>query len=186
MTLWRTAASVAVLMLFTGCTDTGDAGNDPGPEVTQSESEPPVEPTDPETAQPTKQKPSIDIASAPIGGNVQINGQQQCAEVNWLGVSPIPDGTLVKVGAPHLEPGGIFELYQPACPGDQRSCSDVQWQTDGFKPCYVGVRQLTPGEEPAQLILAVSATCATEADCTSLVGDTPGSQIAFTPEVPGG
>lgn len=176
-------------MLVMGCSgNNNDAGSDPVPGVTESEptGEPSVEPTEPEPPQPSQQKPSIEIASAPIGGNVEASGETQCAEVNWLGVSPIPAGTTIKVGAPHLEPGGIFELYPPACAAEFRPCTEVQWETDSFKPCYVGVRQLATGETTAQLIMPVSATCATEEDCKSLEGGTPGSQISFSPGVPGG
>jgi hypothetical protein len=176
MSLWRTAASACLLVLLTGCTDDVGGGTEP----------PAEEPTEPETPQPSQRKPSIELASAPIGGNVEVDGETQCAEVNWLGVNPIPEGTTITIGAPHLEPGGVFDLYPPACAEKFRSCAAVIWDTQSFKPCYVGVRQVASGETTVQLIIAVSATCATEEDCKSLEGDRPGSQISFSPGPPGG
>jgi hypothetical protein len=188
MSLWRTAASACLLVLLIGCsgnnTDT-DAGPDPGV-AAASDSEPPVEPTEPEESQPGLRLPSIEIASAPIGGNVQVDGATQCAEVNWLGANPIPVGTIISVGTPHLEPGGVFELDQSACAEEFRPCTAVQWQATSFTPCYVGVRQLANSDNTIQLIMAVSATCATEPDCKTLEGDQPGSQISFVPGAPGG
>jgi hypothetical protein len=188
MSLWRTAASAGLLVLLTGCTDDVGGGTEPPPEVTDSvtATEPPPEPTEPEPPQPSQRKPSIEIASAPIGGNVEVDGETQCAEVNWLGVNPIPEGTTITIGTPHLEPGGIFDLYPPACAEKFRSCAAVVWDTQSFKPCYVGVRQVASGETTVQLIIPVSATCATEEDCKSLEGDRPGSQISFSPGPPGG
>jgi hypothetical protein len=190
MRLWRTAASACLLVLLIGCTDTNNSGEDPATLVpTQGPpgqpTEPPVEPTEPETTQAPQQKPSIEIASAPIGGNVETNGDKQCAEVNWLGRNPIPDGTSIKVGAPQLEPGGVFELDQSGCADNLRPCTDVVWQASSFKACHVGVHQIATGDE-VQLIMSVSATCATEADCQSLAGDVPGSQISFSPGASGG
>lgn len=183
---------LCLLMLLIGCGG-NDSSGDPitietsdSPNASQP-SEPPVEPTGPESTQPSQQKPSIEIASAPIGGNVESTKDgYQCAEVNWLGRSPIPAGTTIQLGSPHLEPGDIFELDQTGCGDKSPPCTpDVIWQSSAFKPCFVGVRQLAGGDE-VQLILSVSAQCATEADCQSLVGDVPGSQISFTPGQPGG
>jgi hypothetical protein len=192
MTLWRPVAAVCLLVLLAGCGGS-DSSDDPitietsDSTATNEASEPPIEPTGPETSQPAQQKPSIEIASAPIGGNVETTkAGYQCAEVNWLGVNPIPDGTTIQVGSPHLEPGGSFELDQTGCGDKSPPCTtDVAWQGSGFKPCYIGVKQLTGGDT-VQLIMSVSAECATEADCQALQGDVPGSQISFSPGPPGG
>ncbi|WBQ03139.1 hypothetical protein [Kribbella sp. CA-293567] len=206
MARWRPvvgiASSVLLSLLAFGCAGNDSAGSDPAgsepvitdpaeptgsTESTETAGEPSIEPTDPETTQPSQQKPSIEIASAPIGGNVETTQDgYQCAEVNWLGKSPIPDGTTIKVGSPQLEPAGIFTLDQAACGEKSPPCTaDVEWQPSGFKPCYVGVKQLTGGDA-VQLILSVSAQCATEAECKSLAGDVPGSQISFTSGPPSG
>lgn len=191
MTLARPVATFCLLVLLIGCGG-NDSSDDPitietdSPAASQP-SEPPVEPTDPETAQPTQQKPSIEIASAPIGGNVETTETgYQCAEVNWLGRNPIPAGTTIQVGSPHLEPGGVFELDQTGC-GDKTPPCDTElvWQSNTFKPCFVGVRQIAIGKS-AQLILSATAECATEADCASLQGQVPGSQISFSPGPPSG
>jgi hypothetical protein len=196
MTLWRSLAAFALLPLLIGCAG-NDSADDPitiePPDSTSASteagqpSEPSAEPTEPESAQPTRQKPSIEIASAPIGGNVEPTQEgYQCAEVNWLGRNPIPAGTTINLGSPHLEPGGVFELDQSGCGDKSPPCApDIVWQSSGFKPCYVGVKQLAAGDETS-LILSVSAECATEADCQSLQGDVPGSQISFTPGPPSG
>ncbi|GAA1598325.1 hypothetical protein GCM10009789_60370 [Kribbella sancticallisti] len=190
MNLWRTAASACLLVLMIGCTDTDGAGTDPGVASESlpagSDSEPPVEPTEPEETQSTLRRPSIELASAPIGGNVQADGANQCAEVNWLGTNPIPDGTIISIGTPHLEPGGVFELNQSACAEELRPCPSVQWQGGNFNACYVGVRQVANSDTTIQLIMPVSATCATEEDCKSLEGDKSGSQISFRPGPPSG
>ncbi|WP_328321604.1 hypothetical protein OHA70_24835 [Kribbella sp. NBC_00382] len=192
MTLARSLMAFCLLLLLIGCGGSS-SGDDPitiettdSPAASQP-SEPPVEPTDPETTQPTQQKPSIQIASAPIGGNVESTQTgYQCAEVNWLGRNPIPAGTTIQVGSPHLEPGGVFELDQTGCGDKTPPCgSDLVWQSNTFKPCFVGVRQIATGKA-AQLIVSASAECATEADCASLQGQVPGSQISFSPGPPSG
>jgi hypothetical protein len=189
MNSWRTAAPICVvlLMLLVGCGGSSDEA-DPGTTLTPSESstsdptgEPSVEPTDPESTQATRDKPSIQIASAPIGGNVQTDGADQCAEVNWLGRNPIPAGTTIQLGEASLDPTDLFDLYQDACDTDLRPCTEVTWQTTSFTPCYVGARQVARGDRAAKLIIAVTATCETQADCQSLAGETPGSQISFAP-----
>jgi hypothetical protein len=192
MTLARPVVTFCLLLLLIGCSGSSSSDDPITIETTDSPaasqpSEPPTEATGPETSQPAQQKPSIEIASAPIGGNVE-NTQNgfQCAEVNWLGRNPIPDGTTIQVGSPHLEPGGVFELDQTGCGDKSPPCStDLVWQASSFKPCYVGVKQLTTGSV-VQLILSAAAECETEADCQSLQGQVPGSQISFTPGPPSG
>ena len=183
------AVTVSVLVvLVAGCSDTSSDGGTPTPDVTSAEStsEPAPEPTEPESSQPQQQQPTINIASAPVGGNVQTDDLTQCAEVNWLGRSPIPDGTRIKLGAPSLDPDGVFEFYQAACSGDLRPCADVQWQTESFKPCYVGVRQVANAEEGTDkidLVISVDAICATQDDCDSLAAGKGETQIHFQPEI---
>ena len=174
-------------MLLAGCSgSTGDEA-DPGSTLTPTESttdptgEPPVEPDTPEPPQDTRDKPSIELASAPIGGNVQTEGADQCAEVNWLGRNPIPAGTTIQLGEASLVPTDLFDLNQDACDTDLRPCTEVTWQATSFTPCYVGARQVARGDRAARLIIAVTATCETDADCQSLAGDVPGSQISFAP-----
>jgi hypothetical protein len=199
MTLWRPIAVAGLLVLPFGCSG-NTAGDDPGTivppdpttstqtgpvEPTETTDDPPVEPTDPETTQTAQKKPSIEIVSAPIGGNVEeTEDGYQCAEVNWLGTNPIPDGTTIKIAAPQLDPDGVFEFAQTGC-GDKspRCTADIVWQGSGFKPCYVGVKQLEEGD-PVELKIPAFAECATEADCNSLEGPNPGSQITFTPTKP--
>ncbi|GAB2662229.1 hypothetical protein GCM10009743_43150 [Kribbella swartbergensis] len=176
-----------------GCADTTDGGGGtPSPAPTtapDTTGEPSPEPTTPETTQTEIDKPSISIANAPIGGNVEEDGVEQCAEVNWLGKSPIPDGTTISLGAAGLSPDGVFDFYQGACPGDVRACADVKWQSGDFKPCYVGVKQVANGTEAVDLVIAVQAVCETEKDCESLAEGFGASQIEFQPiplETPGG
>jgi hypothetical protein len=190
---WRQPL-VTALVLFSaltgvvGCTATSDdeAGNSPTtnePTTTEPTEPPSDEPTIPEPPQPSQGKPALEIANAPIGGNVRADGIYQCAEVNWLGRNPIPAGTAIRTGVVHLDPDGIFTLDQNGCRPDDRPCINVDWQEQNFQPCYVGVRQIASGteDEPVTLIVAAVAVCATLADCTSLVGEQQGSQITFIP-----
>jgi hypothetical protein len=193
MRSWREALTIGLLVLLAGCGGGGggvdgaggsDGGSGAPTTTTTSEgtTEPPMEPTGPESTRPTQQKPSIVIANAPIGGAPTGGGGKQCGEVNWLR-KPLPGGTVISVGSVRLEPGGVFELDQSGCPADARPCTDVQWQGNDFTPCFVGVRQIANGQqgEVVALIMTASATCESQADCDSLAGD-GGSQVGFTPE----
>jgi hypothetical protein len=177
-----TVAVAVIAVLLAGCSDTTSDGGTSAPGQTEATGEPSAEGTGPETAQPRQSKPSIEIVSAPIGGNVEADGLRQCAELNWLGRSPIPDGTAIRLGSPGLDPDGVFEFDQSSCSGDLRPCSDVEWQSVNFKPCYVGVRQVENGSDDVSLIIPVKATCASQEDCDGLVDGTGGSQIRFTPD----
>ena len=180
--LRKRVAFLLFAVLLVGCADTPA----PTPEPTVSETttgEPPPEPTTPETTGTKQPKPSIEIASAPIGGNVDSDGIERCAEVNWLGQNPIPDGTVIHLGRPRLDPEGIFEFDQSACPGDARACADVRWQANSFKPCFVGAKQVANGTDDVTLVIPMSATCETEEDCQSLVAGFGTSQIRFQPDV---
>lgn len=178
-----TVAVALVAVLLAGCSDTPSETDTPTPgPTTEQTDEPSPEPTDPETPQTQQQKPSISIANAPIGGDVDREGDERCAEVNWLGKSPIPDGTTIALGRARLDPGGIFEFYQSACPGDARACADVKWQSGAFEPCYVGVRQVADGTDSVVLVIPMQATCDSEQDCKSLVAGFGTSQISFEPD----
>ncbi|WP_433167454.1 hypothetical protein [Kribbella sp. CA-247076] len=178
----RTAVAVVLLaVLAAGCQDTPNGT--PSPTFTETTGEPSPEPTTPETTGTRIDEPSISTASAPIGGNVEEDGIERCAEVNWLGKSPIPDGTTISLGAAGLSSSGVFELYQGACPGDVRACADVRWQSGDFKPCYVGARQIGNGTEDVTLIIPMEATCKTQDDCDSLLEGFGKSQIRFRPDV---
>ena len=182
-----TVAVTIAAVLLTGCSDTSSDGGTTTTEVTsENTGEPAPEPTDPESTQTQQKQPTISIVSAPIGGNVQTDDLQRCAEVNWLGRNPIPDGTTIKLGSPSLDPDGVFEFYQAACSGDLRSCADVEWQSENFKPCYVGVRQIANAEEGIDridLVISVDATCATQDDCDSLAAGKGETQIRFRPDI---
>ena len=177
-----TVGIAMVAVLLAGCSDTNDGGTPtPGVLTTPDDTgEPAPEPTNPESSQAPQQQPAIELASAPIGGNVDVDGSKQCAEVNWLGRNPIPDGTTIKLGTPGLDPGGVFDWDQSSCAGDLRPCTDVEWQSSSFQPCYVGVRQIANGSKDVSLIIPVAATCATQDDCDSLADGSGGSQITFT------
>ncbi|QNE21699.1 hypothetical protein F1D05_31990 [Kribbella qitaiheensis] len=182
MSPWRRALATGLLAVLAGCGGpTAGPGTPDDSAPTGTFAEPSIEPTDPESSQQVQPKPSIELASAPIGGNVVENGIYRCAEVNWLGRSPIPAGTTIVTGSPHVEPGGVFEIDQRGCPADARPCPEVQWVTGDFQPCFVGARQVAAGTDDIALIMPIRATCNTGADCKSLAGDQPGSQIAFSP-----
>jgi hypothetical protein len=180
----KRVAFLLFAVLLVGCADTPGGTPTPGPTASETTTgEPPPEPTTPETTRTKQTKPSIELANAPIGGNVDSDGVERCAEVNWLGQSPIPDGTVIHLGTPGLDPEGIFELDQSACPGNARRCADVQWQAGNFKPCHVGARQVANSTDDVTLVIPISATCETEEDCQSLAAGFGGSQIRFQPDV---
>jgi hypothetical protein len=181
--LRKLVAVAAVVVLMVGCADTPNGNGTPSPAPTTSETtgEPSPEPTTTLSPQPTEDKPAISIANAPIGGNVEEDGVEQCAEVNWLGKSPIPAGTTISLGPPGLRPSGVFEFYQGSCPGDVRACTDVKWQSGDFKPCFVGVRQVANSTESVDLVIPVQAVCETEEDCQSLTKGFGTTQIDFEP-----
>lgn len=176
---------LACAALIAGCDDTPNGNGTPTPlPTTASEDtgEPTTEGTDTETAQTEQQKPSISIANAPIGGSgPDQEGVEQCVEVNWLGKNPLPDGTTVKLGSIGLDPEGIFELYQSACPGDARRCTDLVWSSESLRPCYVGGRQVANGNDTVLVIISATATCATEDDCNSLTEGAGQSSVGFNP-----
>jgi hypothetical protein len=179
------APAIVFLALLVGCGGSGSAG-DSGSSAepsssTEQTSEPPAEPTGPETTQPTQDRPTIRIVSAPIGGNVSADSATRCAEVNWLGNSPIPAGTTIALDAIRLDPGGVFELDQTGCTADLRPCTGVRWQSDNVSACHVGVRQIANAEDSVRLLISATATCRRQSDCESLVEGAGGSQISFTP-----
>ena len=148
--------------------------------------EPLSEPTEPESAQPPDKKPSIEIANAPIGGN-DGQGRRACADVNWLGKKPIPDGITIKLGSIHLEPKGIFELDQGSCSGKAPSCAGLEWKGGDPPTCYVGAKQVSASETGSVVlvILAVTVTCERQADCDNLAADpenSDGSSVGFEPD----
>jgi hypothetical protein len=188
---WRRTLAIGLLAVVAAC---GSGGSDGGAEdssttttTTSSDeptTEPTLEPTDPETTQSSREKPSVKIANAPIGGNSPSGGTQQCADVNWLGKKPIPDGTTIKLGSIHLEPNDIFELDQGSCPGDARSCTDLEWQGSETQACFVGAKQVAPADpgRSVLVILAVTVTCERQADCDSVKSNTDGSSVGFQPD----
>ncbi|MGW1343009.1 hypothetical protein ACWCOV_18300 [Kribbella sp. NPDC002412] len=178
----RVALAVAVVVLVIGgCADTPNGGGTPSP-APETTGEPSFEPTTPETTQPTRRQPAISIATAPIGGgSPEEDGVKHCAQVNWLGRNPLPDGTSLKLGSPSLEPSGVFELDQSAC-GDQRACANLEWQTGNLSTCYVGARQVANGTGEVRLIIPIEATCQTQDDCDSLVEDDQ-DKVVFEPDV---
>jgi hypothetical protein len=166
-------------MAVAGCSDEGTVSDGQnGSDVVTSE--PPTEQTGPESPQPTQGKPAVRVASLPIGGDPEVDGLQQCAEVNWLGES-IPDGVTVSIDAIGLDPEGVFRLDQQSCGSGQRSCAEAGRIVEN-KACYVGVRQVAAGGEDVQLIIAGTVTCRQQRDCKRVVEQNDGSDISFSPQ----
>jgi hypothetical protein len=195
---WRRILAIGTLTVLTACGGGGateGATSEPSASVsaTSSEeptSEPPVEPTEPESTGPVENKPSIKIANAPIGGNGD-QGPRACADVNWLGKKPIPDGTTIKLESIHLDdPGGIFELDQGSCAANLRPCAGLEWKGGDPPACHVGAKQVAFADSSENgievlVILSVTVTCESQADCDSLAADpenSGGSSVAFTPD----
>ena len=194
---WRRILAIGTLAVLTACGGGGTEGaaSQPSASVsaTSSEeptSEPSVEPTEPESTAPIENKPSIKIANAPIGGNGD-RGPRACAEVNWLGKKPIPDGTTIKLESIHLDdPGGIFELDLGSCAAGLRSCAGLEWKGGDPPACYVGAKQVafadtSENDIEVLVILSVTVTCESQADCDSLAADpenSGGSSVGLTPD----
>ncbi len=178
----RTALAVALFaVLMAGCADTpnGNGTPSPGP-TTESTGEPSPEPTDPESTQTEVDKPSIKVATAPIGGAPDEAGVRQCTPVSWL-ADDIPDGTTVTLGSPELDPKDVFELDQSACSDDRRQCANVVWTTDDVDSCFVGARQVAAGDKNVHVLVPAKVTCATEEDCARIDEEARkrGSQVYF-------
>lgn len=170
--------SVAIFAVA-GCADTsGDAGGggtSPPITTTTGTEEPPTEPTTTETTQTRQDKPSLEIASLPVGG-VPDEGSN-CNPVNWL-AGDIPEGVTIKLGKPRFKPTGIFEVDQSGCPGSARSCAGLEWTAEDADQCWVGFRQVAD-EGSVTLVIPATATCETRKLCDSLK-DLSGSQIGLT------
>ncbi len=177
-------------MLVVGCSDTpaGSGGSTTPPETTETTTgEPTPEPTTTETTQTKQNKPAISLATAPVGGNADEAGIEQCASVAWL-AGDLPDGTVVTFGAVHLEPGDIFELYQQACPSDRRRCPGLTIRANTEpEPCYVGAKQVANGNEDPNVVIEAEVSCDTEEDCRKVQKEAKkrGTQVEFiTGELP--
>lgn len=178
------SAAVAIVMLVAGCSDTtaGGGGGTTPPEDTVTSGEPRPEPTDPESTQTKENKPAISLATAPIGGNPDEAGVRQCTAVAWL-AGEIPDGTLVTLGAVHLEPDDVFKLDQQACANDRQQCSGLVWKADSTDTCYVGAEQVANGDTEVKVVIKAEVTCASEQDCRKVreAAEKQGTQVFFIP-----
>ncbi|WP_327633373.1 hypothetical protein OHB24_25595 [Kribbella sp. NBC_00482] len=192
MRAWAVMVSVTAL-LVAGCSDTsGDEGTSPPDTTTTSEStsEPAPEPTGAESTQPRENKPSVEIATLPIGPGAEANQPddqaKQCVGVSLTGLE-LPQGATVTYREPTLsQDGKDFEIDQSACGGQSPGCSGHQIRAGDTPACFAGVRQVTNAEgHHATLIIAADATCATAEDCKALK---PGgiSQIGFDSRALGG
>ncbi|GAA3085738.1 hypothetical protein JOF29_007618 [Kribbella aluminosa] len=177
MRFWAVTVSVLIL-LVQGCSGTsGDGGTAPPATVGTpgGTSEPVPEPTGTEPAQSQQNKPSIEIASLPIGGIPE--GGSTCNPISWL-AGDIPSGVTIKLGTPAFNPAGIFEPDQTGCPADAQSCEGLLWTSQGLPQCWVGFKQVAP-EGAATLVIPATATCDTETLCEKLKS-LGGSQITLT------
>ncbi|RZT27213.1 hypothetical protein EV649_0967 [Kribbella sp. VKM Ac-2569] len=192
MRAWAVMVSV-IALLVAGCSDTsGDEGTSPpdGTTTSESTSEPAPESTGAESTQPREKKPSVEIATLPIGPGAQANQPddqaKQCVGVSLTGLE-LPQGSTATYRAPTLKQDGTyFEIDQSACGGQSPVCSGHQISADETPACFAGVRQVTNAEgHHATLIITADATCATAEDCKALE---PGgiSQIGFDSRALGG
>lgn len=187
---WALTISVAGLLVVgcSSCSSSTDGGTPTVPtEVTVSDlpsdptSQPAPEPTDPESTQSQETKPSIEIASLPIGG-VPDDGQK-CNPVSWLG-GDLPEGVTIKLGTPRFEPPGIFEVDQSACSGDAQSqaCEGLEWTTSSQTQCWVGFKQVADSGR-VTLVVPAKAFCTTQDACDGL-SNLGGSQIGLSAQPP--
>jgi hypothetical protein len=185
--IWRLLAIALLAALAVGCTDTpspsGGATPTQEPTATETTSEPPPEPTDPESTQTKQTKPSVRIANAPVGGSGENNGAQHCVEIRWLG-GPLPKGTTVTLGEPYLgkQKNRIFVLDQSGCDGfDGRPCPNVVWRPGDLEPCRIGLRQIANDGPNALVRVPAGVTCTTQKICDDLKANSGGSDIFVAP-----
>ncbi|MFF0270340.1 hypothetical protein [Kribbella sp. NPDC004536] len=173
------AVTVSVLMLLVpGCSGTpADSGTAPPTLVATPDdtSEPVPEPTGAEPTQSQQSKPSIEIASLPIGG-IPEDGSS-CNPISWL-AGDIPNGVTIKLGTPGFDPTGIFEADQTGCPADALPCDGLLWTAQNLPQCWVGFKQVGT-EGTVTLVIPATATCDTESQCDKLKS-LGGSQITLT------
>ncbi|NIK60977.1 hypothetical protein [Kribbella shirazensis] len=178
MRWWPVTVSV-VIFAVAGCADTsgggGGGGTSPPIPPTTGTDEPPTEPTTTETTQTRQDKPSLEIASLPVGG-VPDEGAN-CNPVSWL-AGDIPEGVTITLGRPRFKPTGIFAVDQSGCPGDARACPGLEWTAEEARQCWVGFRQVAD-EGSVTLVIPAIATCETRQQCNGLKG-LGGSQIDLT------
>ena len=171
------AMTVSVLVLAAaGCS--GTSGDTTPPDVTVTVSatgEPAPEPTGPEPTQSQQNKPSIEIASLPVGG-VPEDGTR-CNPISWL-AGDIPSGVTLRLGTPTFDPPGIFEMDPSGCRPDVQSCPDLQWTAQNLPQCWVGFKQIGT-EGTVSLIIPATAICDTEDLCDTF-RTLGGSQITLT------
>ena len=179
MRFW--AVTVSVLMLLVpACSDTSGGTASPTVAVTPDDtSEPVPEPTGVEPTQTRTGKPSIQIASLPIGG-VPEDGTN-CNPISWL-AGDIPNGVTIELGTPRFEPTGIFALDPSGCPASSQSCEGLLWTAQDLPQCWVGFKQIGT-EGTVTLVIPAVATCQTRRQCARLKS-LGGSQITLTAQPP--
>lgn len=178
--------AVMVVALLAACTSSGGTTKNAGATVDLS-STPRTEAPTTEAAGNGGGKPSLSVPSLPIGGNVDVDGAQQCAHVNWLGPKPIPHDVVIKLSGFSLDPTDIFRFGGDLCGTSEPTCTTSwQWRWDSANlECLVPVVQEAEADADQTVSLVLSGTvfCSQAASCTAFrnAGE---SQIVFTP-VPG-
>ncbi|MGW6195254.1 hypothetical protein ACWF0M_03810 [Kribbella sp. NPDC055110] len=177
------AMTVAVVLAVAGCS--GTSGDTSPPDVTvtvEATAEPSPEPTGAEPTQSQQTKPSIELASLPVGG-VPDDGSN-CNPISWL-AGEIPAGVTIRLGTPAFDPPGIFEVDPSGCQPGVQACTGLEWTAQSTPQCWVGFRQIAT-EGTVSLIIPAVATCDSDTVCNTLK-NLGGSQITLTalpPETP--
>jgi hypothetical protein len=181
MRVW--AMTVAVVLTVAGCSGTSGDTSPPDATVTvEATGEPTPEPTEAEPTQSQQTKPSIELASLPVGG-VPEDGSN-CNPISWL-AGDIPAGVTIRLGTPTFDPTGIFEVDPSGCKPGVQFCTGLEWTSESTPQCWVGFQQIAR-EGTVSLIIPAVATCDTDAVCDTLK-TLGGSQITLTalpPETP--
>jgi hypothetical protein len=187
----RHCALLVVLgLLVTGCATetsnpaTGSGGSSADSSSAATDSEPATESTGPEPPESSRNGgPAITVASLPIGGSPDVDGAQQCGDVNWLGQKPLPPGVAVSVEQIGLDREGIFQFGGEACRNSGRPTCSTSWmwtstQTSG---CSVPVVQIVDPESPQEVTLILSGTvrCADISACKQALSGQEGSSVVF-------
>jgi hypothetical protein len=167
------ALGLVLMLIVAGCAKRGKAESaGPGSEslATEPYNAPSTEGTGPEPPQHGGgDGPSLTLPHLPAGGQATPEGAvEQCAEVSWTGVRPIPPDITVTIDKIASGNEAIFGIGGGGCAGSGDQCVGWKWtaQNDG-DACRVPARQKADVAEQTvvPLVLAGSIHCASQPAC---------------------
>lgn len=182
-------AIALVVLLLAGCgagtADTAEGADTADASETFAES-PAAEGTGAEQPLAAEDDPSISVPTLPVGGDLDVDGVQQCGHAYWTG-APIPPGIEVSIVRVALDPEGIFALEGDLCGTVDAACADGWTWTSATQEagCTVDVTQLVDTDASVALVLEGRVACPSAAECEEFAGSEglfAGTQLVFTAE----